>query len=92
MPRYLVERTLPDGWEVGIDIAESCRQIVERNGEDVTWLHSYVSDDATRTFCVYDALSPEAIRKSAGRNNLPVDSITSVRVLDPYLYFERSSR
>ena len=39
-----------------------------------------------RTFCVYDAPSPEAIRKSAIRNELPVDEITQVRVLDPYFY------
>jgi hypothetical protein len=27
---------------------------------------------------------PEAIRKTAARNALPVDHITEVRVLDPY--------
>jgi hypothetical protein len=40
----------------------------------------------TRTFCIYDAPSPEAIRKTASRNELPVDQITLVRVLDPYFY------
>jgi hypothetical protein len=45
-----------------------------------------VSDDGTKAFCMYEAPSPEAIRKSAARNELPVDSITSVRVLDPYRY------
>jgi hypothetical protein len=84
MQRYLVERVFPDGWDVGIGIEEGCRQIVERNGEEVTWLHSYVSEDGRKSFCVYEAPSPEAIRKGAARNNLPVDSITSVRVLDPY--------
>ena len=37
-------------------------------------------------FCVYDAPSPEAIRKAARRSDLPVDRITKVRVLDPYFY------
>jgi hypothetical protein len=45
-----------------------------------------VSDDKTRAFCVYDAPSPEAIRRTALRNDLPVDRITQVRVLDPYFY------
>jgi len=45
-----------------------------------------VSDDGRRSFCVYEAPSPEALRKSAARNDLPVDSITSVRVLDPHPY------
>jgi hypothetical protein len=45
-----------------------------------------VSEDRKKTFCIYDAPSPEAIRQVAHRNNLPVDRITQVRVLDPYFY------
>jgi hypothetical protein len=89
MPRYIVERTFPDGLRIPRDEkgAESCRGVVERNADDgVTWIHSYVSDDATKTFCVLDGPSPEAIRKTALRNELPVDRITQVRVLDPYFY------
>ena len=52
----------------------------------MTWVHSYVTDDKHKTFCVYDAPSPEAIRKTANRNSLPVDKITQVTVLDPYFY------
>jgi Protein of unknown function (DUF4242) len=89
MPRYIVERTFLDGLSIPRDEkgAESCRGAVERNADDgVTWIHSYVSDDATKTFCVLDGPSPEAIRKTALRNELPVDRITQVRVLDPYFY------
>jgi hypothetical protein len=50
-------------------------------------VHSYVSDDKTRTFCVYDAPTPEAIRTSADHNGLPVERITEVRVLDPYFNY-----
>jgi hypothetical protein len=89
MPRYLVERTFEPGWDVSADVNADCQRIVERNGEDVTWLHSYVSEDGCKAFCVYDAPSPEAIRRSASRNALPVDSITWVRVLDPYPYPRR---
>ena len=52
----------------------------------MTWVHSYVSADKTRTFCVYDAQTPEAIRQVARRNGLPVEAITEVSVLDPYFY------
>ena len=45
MPRYLVERTFEPRWDVSADFNADCRRIVERNGEDVTWLHSYVSED-----------------------------------------------
>ena len=64
-----------------------CLDVVETNAEDsVTWLHSYVSTDRRSSFCIYEAPSPEAIRRTARRNHLPVDSITEVRVLDPYFY------
>jgi hypothetical protein len=89
MPRYLVERNLPGGLAIpaGAKGAEACRDVVERNElSGVTWVHSYVSDDRSKTFCIYDASSPEAIRRAAADNHLPVDAITAVRVLDPYPY------
>jgi Nickel responsive protein SCO4226-like len=89
MPRYLVHRTFPDGLAIPIsdDGAQALLGVVERNSaEGVTWVHSYVSEDKRTSFCVYDAPTPEAIRKTASRNDLPVDHITQVRVLDPYFY------
>ena len=50
-------------------------------------MHSYVSPDRTKTYCIYDGPSEEAIRKSATRNKLPIDKIMQVRVLDPYFYY-----
>ena len=89
MPRCVVERTFPAGLRAST--AQNGPQpwlpVVERNADQgVTWLHSYVARDSRKTFCVYDAPSPEAIRKTSGRNGLPVDRITQVSVLDPYLY------
>ncbi len=89
MPRYMVERTFPDGLQIPVteEGATACLGVVERNAEqDVTWVHSYVSDDKQKTFCIYDGPSPEAIRTVAARNGLPVDQITKVSVLDPYFY------
>jgi Protein of unknown function (DUF4242) len=90
MPRYVVERTFANGLGIpaGAPGGEVCRAVVERNAQiAVTWLQSYVAEDKRKTFCVYDAPSPEAIRKTAAQNDLPIDRITQVRVLDPYLYF-----
>ncbi|HEV2747873.1 MAG TPA: DUF4242 domain-containing protein [Allosphingosinicella sp.] len=89
MPRYMVERTFPDGLAIPIDAdgAAACCGVVERNAaEGVSWVHSYVSADKRKTFCVYDAPSPEAIRNVAAANGLPVGDIHEVRVLDPYFY------
>jgi hypothetical protein len=85
----MVARTFPDGLEIPIAQGgvEVCRAVIERNAEEgVTWVHSYVSADKRSTFCVYDAPTPEAVRKTAAHNELPVDQITEVRVLDPYFY------
>jgi len=89
MPRYVIEREFPDGLEIPVDEtgAQACLAVVESNlADQVTWVHSYVSTDKKKTFCVYDAPSPEAIRRTASRNKLPVGRITEVNVLDPYFY------
>lgn len=89
MPRYMVERTFPDGLRIPVNDrgAQACGAVVQNNAKSgVTWIHSYVSEDLRKSFCVYDAPTPEAIREAAGKNNLPVGSITAVSVLDPYFY------
>ena len=89
MPRYLVERTFPDGLLIPMTAEGSatCLGVVDRNADEgVTWIHSYVTEDKRKTFCIYDGPSPEAIRQSAGKNSLPVDRISEVSVLDPYFY------
>jgi hypothetical protein len=87
MPRYLVERTFPEGWDLYADWDGSRQRAaaVRANArEGVTWLHSYVAPDRRRAWCVCDGPSPEAIRAAAHATGLPVDRITDVRVLDPY--------
>ena len=89
MNRYLVERTFPKGLTIPMTAEgrQACSGVVAVNaGEGVTWVHSYVSPDHKKTFCIYDGPSPQAIRQVAERNGLPVDTITPVTVLDPYFY------
>ena len=85
MPRYIVERTFCEGSEISTE-GGAHQAAVDRNSDHgVTWLHSYVTLDRRRTFCVYVAESPEAVRKTARHNSLPIDRITRVEMLDPYL-------
>ncbi|MGA7194050.1 MAG: DUF4242 domain-containing protein [Anaerolineales bacterium] len=89
MPRFVVERIFPEGLAIPVteEGAQVCLTVIGNNSMDeVTWIHSYVTADKKKTFCIYDAPSEEAIRKVAERNHLPVDRITEVRVLDPYFY------
>ncbi len=89
MPRYMVERTFPEGLqipttEVG---AKTCLNVVQNNLEEqVTWVTSYVSADHSKTYCVYDGPTPDSVRRAADANGLPVDRVSEIRVLDPYFY------
>lgn len=90
MPRYLIQREFPSGLHIAQGEAGAivCRTVAQNNAEDgVTWVHSYVASDRKQTFCIYDGPSPEAVRRAATRNNLPISKITEVRVFDPYFYF-----
>ena len=89
MARYLVERSFPDGLSIPMTAVgrRAVAGVVAINAQQgVTWLHSYVSPDRKQSFCIYDGPGPEAIRKVADRNSLPVERITEVSVLDPYFY------
>ncbi len=53
----------------------------ERMPDDVRWIRSYVlaeTDGTVGTVCVYQASSPEAIRRHAAAADLPVDEIVKV--------------
>lgn len=89
MPRYLVERSFPQRLDIPMnaDGRKTIDGVIANNADHgVTWVHSYVNPEHTETFCIYDAPSPEAIRKVAHCCGLPVGRITQVNVLDPYFY------
>lgn len=88
MSRYLIERVFPTEWAVPATAEgrEQCLAIIAANADEgVTWLYSF-HDDGRQAFCVYEAPTPEAVRRMAVRNGLPVERITEVRVLDPNFY------
>lgn len=90
MPRYVIERNFPDGLHIPISAegAAATAQVGSVNAaEGVNWVHSYVSDDKKRSYCVYDAPDAAAIRRAAEKNALPIDKITEVSVLTPSFYY-----
>jgi hypothetical protein len=95
MPRYLVERRFPEGVQIPVDRPDehSGQVVVQHNSQEgVTWLHSYVSAEKRRSYCLCDGPTPEAIRRAASRNKLPIHEITEVRVLNPYPFtYERET-
>jgi hypothetical protein len=46
--------------------------------EGVSWLYSFLSADRHRTYCLYEAPSPDAIVAAAKRAGIPADVVTEV--------------
>jgi len=83
MPLYVIEREFAE--EVDLS-GEDIRLIDEINaGESVHWVFSFLSADRRRTYCLYEAPSPEAIMAAARRSSLPADAVTEVSAASPEL-------
>lgn len=89
MPRYLIERTLPDAGKLSAEewrtIAAKSNDVLvdlRQRGVAIQWDQSYVTENAL--VCVYVAPSPEAIREHARRGGFPCDTIRQVdTIIDP---------
>ena len=81
MPLYLIERTFAERLELSSDDVNLIEEINEDAG--VSWLFSFLSADRRRTYCLYEATSPDAITTAAHRANVPVDSIVEVSKFVP---------
>lgn len=76
MPLYIIERQFADQMEL---TDEGVKLIEEINAEEgVSWLTSFLTADRQRSYCLYEAPSPEAIVAAAERAGLPADVVTEV--------------
>lgn len=82
METYVIVRR--NGWRTADDLGEAAARSTaegERMPDDVAWIRSYVlaeTDGTVGTVCIYQASSPEAIRRHADAADLPVDEIIKV--------------
>src|ERR1700758_5429217 len=73
MPLYMIERTFAEELELS---GEDVKLIEDVNADEgVRWLFSFLSADRRRTYCLYEAPSPDAIMAAAAKASVPVDSI-----------------
>ncbi len=75
------------GWQSGAELEQAAARSTQVGNEEmpdeVRWIRSYVLDEGSGsvgTVCIYEATSPEAIRKHASLADLPVDDI--IRIAD----------
>jgi Protein of unknown function (DUF4242) len=82
MKTYVILRR--EGWRSAEDLeraAERSTEVGEQMPDDVRWIRSYVLEEANGTVgtvCIYEASSPEAVRRHASQADLPVDEIIQV--------------
>jgi hypothetical protein len=76
MPRYVVEREFAEQLDLTKDGVEKVNLINDQEG--VQWIFSFLSADKKKTYCLYEAPNPEAIRAAARRNNIPADAIIEI--------------
>jgi hypothetical protein len=81
MPLYVIERNFAEQLEVTEQDAEKIRVVNDDAG--VKWLFSFLSADKKKTYCLYEAPSPDAIRRAAQRAGLPADVIVAVDEIRP---------
>jgi hypothetical protein len=82
MKTYVILRR--NGWQTSAELDEAVARSTaecERTPDQVAWIRSYAlaeRDGTLGTVCVYQAVSPEAVRAHAARADLPVDEIIAV--------------
>lgn len=84
MALFMIERQFADQLQLSSD---AVRQIVDVNQEiGVNWLMSFLSADQKKTYCLYEASNPEAIREQARLLGLPADVIVEVSKIGPDMF------
>jgi hypothetical protein len=83
MTLYMIERAFAEQ----LDLTSDDVQLIEdvNADEGVRWLFSFLSADRRRTYCLYEAPSPDAIMAAARRANVPADAIVEVGPAVPEL-------
>jgi len=81
VPVYMIERTFAEQLDLTNDDVNLIEEI--NADEGVRWLFSFLSADRRRTYCLYEAPSPEAIIAAAQRADVPADTIVEVDPATP---------
>jgi hypothetical protein len=84
MPMYVIERAFAEQLELTSDDVEL---IEEANADEgVRWLFSFLSADRRRSYCLYEAPSPDMIIAAAKRAGIPADAVVEVERISADMY------
>jgi hypothetical protein len=86
MPKYVIEREIPDAGKLSAEQLQAISQkscgVLENLGPKIQWVQSYVTDD--KIYCVYIAPNEEMVREHAKQGGFPANRVSQIRqVIDP---------
>jgi hypothetical protein len=76
VPLFLIERNFAEAVEADPETMATIKAVNDEIG--IQWLFSFLSADKRKTYCLYEAPNPEAIRAAARRLGVPADTIVEV--------------
>ena len=86
MPKYVIEREIPDAGKLSAQDLQAISQkscgVLNQMGPQIQWVQSYVTDD--KVYCVYIAPNEEMVREHARQGEFPANRVSEVKsVIDP---------
>jgi hypothetical protein len=82
MPMYVIERNFAE--QLDVDELDKAGAKLVNDDVGIRWLYSFLSADKKKTYCLYEAPNPEAIREAAARLGIPADVIIEVdQIIQP---------
>jgi Protein of unknown function (DUF4242) len=84
MPMYVIERAFAEQLDL---TGDDVKLIEEVNADEgVRWLFSFLSADRRRSYCLYEAPSPDMIVAAAKRVGIPADAVVEVNRISADMY------
>lgn len=84
MPMYVIERAFAEQLDLSSDDVELIEEV--NADEGVRWLFSFLSADRRRSYCLYEAPSPDMIVAAAKRVGIPTDAVVEVNRISADMY------
>jgi hypothetical protein len=86
MPKYVIEREIPDAGKLSAEqlhaISQKSCSVLNKLGPQIQWVHSYVTAD--KIYCVYIAPNEQLIRQHSQQGGFPANRISEIKtVIDP---------
>jgi hypothetical protein len=86
MPKFVIERTIPNAGSLSAEELQAISQkscgVLREMGSEIQWVQSFVTPD--KIYCVYVAPDEAMVREHARKGGFPADSVARVTtVIDP---------